>query len=205
LVHANERMTIHRPLAILCALLLASPSARAQEVTLTGRLVAQPNSLIRNHYVQTYTIDSRPNHPLKSVQLSSTEFDAVLIAVAPDGMSYDDDDSAGDQNARLDLPSRTGEWLIIVTADQMQRTGSFTLAVDGPAPVRANRPLPRAAIDRLPGVRSTSVTGPAHVDTVRIVKVDTVRVVRADTVFKTKVDTIVRTTPAPTRRGTTPR
>ena len=198
-------MQIGRSLGVLLTLLIGSSRALAQEVTVSGRLLAQASPLVRNHYVQTYTIDSRPDHPLKSVQLASTDFDAVLIAVAPDGTAYDDDDSAGGQNARLEMAPRTGEWLIVVTADEMRRAGSYSLTVDGPSPLPTNRRLPRAAIERVSGERRNSLLAQPRVDTVTVTKVDTVTVTRVDTVFKMKVDTVTRSAPAPGARGTTPR
>ena len=196
---------IGRSLGVLAALLIGSGHALAQQVTVPGRLLA--SSLVRNHYVQAYAIDSRANNPLRSVQVSSTEFDAVLIAVSPDGTAYFDDDSGGEQNPRLEFPPRTGEWLIVVTAYELRRPGSFSLAVDGPRPIATNRPLPRAAIERLPGERTTAGGPPvqARVDTVRVMKVDTVTLMRADTVFKTRVDTVTRIRPGPTPRATVPR
>ena len=200
-------MAIARSLGVLAALLIGSEFATAQEVTVTGRVIAQASSLVRNHYVQTYVIDSRPDNPLMSVQVSSTDFDATLIVVSPEGVADSDDDSGGDQNARLQVAPRTGEWLIVVTAYDPQRPGRFSLTVDGPSPVPTNRPLPRAAIERLPSVRMTAARSgaPARVDTVTITKVDTVTVMRADTVLVTKVDTVTRTRPAPATRGTAPR
>jgi hypothetical protein len=194
-------------LAVLSALLFASHHALAQQVTVPGRLLAQPNSLVGNHYVQAYTIASRPDAPFKSVELSSTDFDAVLIAIAPDGKTYDDDDSGGNESARLQLPPRPGAWLVIVTAYDPRAPGRYSLTVDGPRPVATNRPLPRAAIELLPSVRMKAAASgaPARVDTVTVTKVDTVRVMRADTVFVTHVDTVVRTRPAPAVPRSTPR
>jgi len=206
LLHIHGLMQIRYSLGVLLTLLIGSSRAPAQEVTVSGRVLAQASSLVGKHYVQAYTIASRPDAPLKRVELSSTDFDAVLIVVAPDGTAEDDDDSAGDQNARLQITPRSGEWLIVVTASQLLRGGRFTLTVDGPKPVPTNRPLPRAAIERLPYERTTLAASPARarVDTVRLTKVDTVTVERADTVFKTKVDTVIRTIPAPAARGTAP-
>jgi hypothetical protein len=200
-------MQIRFWLGVPLALLIGSQRARAQEVTISGRLLAQPGSLVENHYVQAYTIDSRPDAPLRSVQLSSTDFDAVLIAVAPDGTAEDDDDSGGDQNARLQIAPRMGEWLVVVTAYEPRQPGRFTLTVNGPRPVATNRPLPPAAIELLPSVqmKATASHAPPRVDTVTVTKVDTVRVLRADTVFRTRVDTVVRTGPVPAARGTAPR
>src|SRR5215211_2241979 len=198
-------MEIRRSLSVLSALLIASGHASAQEVTVSGRLQAQASSLVGKHYVQAYTIDSRTDKPLRSVQVSSTDFDAVLIVVSPEGTANLDDDSGGDQNARLRIVPQTGEWLIVVTASQLLRPGSFSLTVDGPRPLATNRPLPRAAIALLPFERTTAAASPARarVDTVTVTKVDTVTVMRADTVFKTRVDTVTRTRPAPAGRGTT--
>ena len=200
-------MRISRLLCVLSALSIAPEHAQAQEVTVSGRVRALASSLVRNHYVQTYTIDSRPDKPLRSVQVSSTDFDAVLIVVSPEGTADWDDDSAGDQNPRLRITPKTGEWLIVVTASQLLRPGCFSLIVDGPRPLPTNRPLPRAAIALLPFERTTAAASPARarVDTVTITKVDTVTVMRADTVLVTRRDTLIRTQPAPAPRGTAPR
>src|SRR5215208_4987384 len=141
-------MAIARSLSVLSALLIGSAQAPAQEVTVSGRLLAQVSSLVGKHYVQAYTIDSRPDKPLRSVQVSSTDFDAVLIVVSPEGTADSDDDSAGDGNARLGIAPRPGEWLIVVTAYELRRPGRFSLTVDGPPPIATNRLLPRAAIEQ---------------------------------------------------------
>ncbi len=200
-------MAIARSLSVLAALLIGSELAPAQEVTVPGRLIAQASSLVGKHYVQAYTIDSRPDNPLRSVDVSSTDFDAVLIVVSPDGTADTDDDSAGDQNARLRIAPRAGEWLIVVTSSELLRAGRFSLTVDGPPPRPTNRPLPRAAIALLPFERTRAAASPARarVDTVRITKIDTVTVMRVDTVLVTRVDTVTRTKPAPAPRGTPPR
>ena len=197
-------MGIARSLVVLSALLIAS-DALSQEVTVPGRVPALASSLVRNHYVQAYTIDSRPDNPLRSVQVSSTDFDAWLIAVSPDGTAYFDDESAGDGNPLLKIPPRTGEWLIVVTAYELRRPGRFSLTVNGPRPLATNRPLPPAAIERLPGEKG-AVAAPLvqRVDTVRVMKVDTVTVMRADTVLKTRLDTVIRTRPAPAPPGKAP-
>jgi len=200
-------MRIRRSLGVLSALLISAGHALAQGVTISGRVQAQASSLAGKHYVQAYTIDSRPDKPLRSVEVSSTDFDAVLIAVAPDGIAEYDDDSGGDGNARIRMAPRTGEWLIVVTGYELLRPGRFSLAVDGAAPRPTNRRLPPAAFALLPYERSRpgATLPPARVDTVRITKVDTVTVMRADTVFKTRVDTVTRVRPAPAPRGSAPR
>ena len=200
-------MRIGLLLGVLAAMLIASHDALAQEVTVAGRLQAQASSLVGKHYVQAYTIDSRPDNPLRSVQLSSTDFASVLIVVSPDGTAQFKDDARGEGSVRLPAAPRTGEWLIVVTAYEIMRPGGYSLTVDGPAPRPTNRRLPRAAIALLPFERTTDVasTAPARVDTVTVTKVDTVTVMRADTVFVTRVDTVTRTRPAPVTRGTAPR
>jgi hypothetical protein len=57
-------MGLKRSLAVAMALLIGSRHALAQEVPVPGRLVARATSLVGNHYVQAYTIDSRPDKPL---------------------------------------------------------------------------------------------------------------------------------------------
>src|SRR4051794_3221134 len=161
-------MAIARSLGVLAALLIGSEFAPAQEVTVSGRLIAQASSLVGKHYVQAYTLDSRPDNPLRSVQVSSTDFDAVLIVVSPEGKADSDDDSAGDQNARLRIAPQPGEWLFVVTSSELLRPGSFSLTVDGPRPMPTNRrrhlkkipapPPPRGhfLIDTLHGIRASS-------------------------------------------------
>ena len=80
-----DLMRMGSSLGVLSALLIASHGALAQDVTVSGRVQAQESSLEGKHYVQAYTIDSRPEKPLRSVQVSATDFDSVLIAVAPGG------------------------------------------------------------------------------------------------------------------------
>jgi len=199
-------MRIARLLCVLSALSIASEHAHAQEVIVLGRVPALASSLVRNHYVQVYAVDARPDKPLRSVQLSSKEFDAWLIAVAPDGTAYFDDQSGGVNDARLRLPPRTGEWLIVVTAYDPRGPGAFTLTVDGPRPVPTSRRLPAAAIDRLPGGKGVAADlAHPRVDTVMVRKVDTVRVMQVDTVRVMRVDTVTRTGSGSAVRGTTPR
>jgi hypothetical protein len=202
-----DLMRIARSLGVLSALLIASHGALAQEATVSGRVQAQASSLEGKHYVQAYTIDSRPDKPLRSVQVASTDFDAVLIAVAPDGIAEYDDDSGGDGNARLQFAPRTGEYLVVVTGYELLRPGRFTLTVDGASPQATSRRLPPAAFALLPYERTKAGAKPppARVDTVRITKVDTVTVMRADTVFRTRVDTVTRVRPIPAPGGARPR
>jgi hypothetical protein len=199
-------MRIARLLCVLSVLSIASEHAQAQEVTVSGRVPALASALVRNHYVQVYAVDSRPDNPLRSVQLSSKDFDAWLIAVSPDGTAYFDDDSGGENDARLRIPARTGEWLIVVTAYDPRSPGTFTLTVDGPRPVPTSRRLPGAAIEHLPGGKGVAAAlARPRVDTVTVTKVDTVTVVRVDTVRKTIVDTVTRTRPGSAANGTAPR
>ena len=200
-------MGIARSLAVLVALLIHSSRALAQEATVAGRLRAQASSLVGKHYVQAYTIDSRADKPLRSVQLASTDFQSVLIAISPDGAADYKDDAAGAGSVQLRMAPRTGEWLIVVTAYEVMRAGGFSLTVDGPAPRPTNRRLPRAAIALLPFEQTSATASPARarVDTVTVTKVDTVTVMRADTVFVTRVDTVARSRPGPADRGTAPR
>jgi hypothetical protein len=196
-----------RPLGVLSALLIGSHHALAQQVTVSGRVQAQASSLEGKHYVASYTIASRPDKPLRSVQVDSKDFDAVLIAVAPDGIAEYDDDSGGDGNARLQFTPRTGEYLVVVTGYELLRPGRFTLTVDGASPQATSRRLPPAAFALLPYERTKAGAKPppARVDTVRITKVDTVTVMRADTVFRTRVDTVTRVRPIPAPGGARPR
>jgi hypothetical protein len=196
-----------RPLGVLSALLIGSHHALAQQVTVSGRVQAQASSLEGKHYVAAYTIASRPDKPLRSVQVDSKDFDAVLIAVAPDGIAEYDDDSGGDGNARLQFAPRTGEYLVVVTGYELLRPGRFTLTVDGASPQATSRRLPPAAFALLPYERTKAGAKPppARVDTVRITKVDTVTVMRADTVFRTRVDTVTRVRPIPAPGGARPR
>ncbi|HEV7991127.1 MAG TPA: hypothetical protein VGP25_04835 [Gemmatimonadaceae bacterium] len=199
-------MRIARLLCVLSALSIALEHAQAQEVTVSGRVPALASALVRNHYVQVYAVDSRPDNPLRSVQLSSKDFDAWLIVVSPDGTAYFDDQSGGDNNARLRIPARTGEWLIVVTAYDPRSPGAFTLTVDGPPPVPTSRRLPGAAIEHLPGGKGVAAAlARPRVDTVTVTKVDTVTVMRVDTVRTTRVDTVTRTKPGGPVRSTTPR
>lgn len=200
-------MRIGAFLGVVSALLIGPHQALAQDVTVAGRLQAHESARVGKHYVQAYTIDSRPDKPLRSVEFSSKDFEAVLIAVSPDGTADFNDDSDGDGSARLQIAPRTGQWLIVVSAYELLRPGSFSLTVDGPAPVKTNRRLPRAAIALLPFERTSAVTSQVRprVETVTITKVDTVTVMRADTVLVTRVDTVTRTRPAPATGGAAPR
>src|SRR5687768_9285833 len=143
-------MGIARSFAAVLALLFASHGALAQEVTVPGRLQARASSLVGKHYVQAYKVASRPDNPLRSVQLASTDFQSALIAISPDGAADYKDDARGEGNVQLRMAPRTGEWLIVVTAYEVMRAGGFSLTVDGPAPAPTNRRLPRAAIALLP-------------------------------------------------------
>jgi hypothetical protein len=200
-------MKIRFTLGVASALLIASHDALAQKATVAGRLEARESSRAGKHYVQAYTIASRPDKPLRSVQLASTDFESVLIVVSPEGTAESEDDARHEGRVEISTAPRTGEWLIVVTSYELLRPGGFSLTVDGPAPRPTNRPLPRAAIARLPYERMPDVASPARarVDTVTVTKVDTVSVMRADTTFVTRVDTVTRIRPAPATRGATPR
>ncbi len=200
-------MAIGRSLGVLSALLIGSEFAPAQEVTVPGRVIALASSLVRNHYVQAYTIDSRPDNPLRSVQVSSTDFDAC----ADRGLSRRNcrfrrrlrgrrECTAADRAAHGRVADRRHR---VRAAPPGKRSRSPWMVLP-----RSRRIVPclRAAIERLPGEKGAFAASLVQrVDTVTVTKVDTVTVMRVDTVLKTKVDTVTRTRPAPAARGTAPR
>lgn len=83
------------------------------QAVLEGQLTrAEP--AVRRAYVAKFPVSSRAGNPLRSVHLFSTEVDAFLVMVAPDGTVRADDDSGGGRNVRiLILPAVTGDWLIL--------------------------------------------------------------------------------------------
>ena len=193
-------VSIRRQLCVLLALLTGSTAAAAQEVTVRDDLAGAGSAVVQGTHVRTYAVDSRPSSQLRSVTVSSDEFDAYLVVVDPAGQVVSDDDSGGGNTARLRMsPARTGEWLIVITSSRRAGSGRFVLSVDGPRPrLATGRRLPRAAMDLLtPG----ALASPARVDTVTVVKTDTVYVRRTDTITVRKTDTVTRVPGQPVRSG----
>jgi hypothetical protein len=102
------------------------PSPRSDAIT--GALEeADPRDIEGEHY-DVHRIEGSATARLE-LELISSDFDAFLAARSPTGAWYRDDDGAGDQNARLELPAVAGTWLVIVTSFSAGETGRYRLTV----------------------------------------------------------------------------
>ena len=83
-------------------------------------------------YAQAWTIQGRAGQTI-TIDLESDAFDAYLFLRGPGisgGRDFQDDDSGGNCNARLTATfPQTGEFEIVVNAQEHYRTGAFTLIV----------------------------------------------------------------------------
>ncbi|MES2699868.1 MAG: pre-peptidase C-terminal domain-containing protein [Pseudomonadota bacterium] len=101
-----------------------------------GTLAAGDEQLNSGEYVDTYQIDGRAGQRLQ-VTLSSTAFDTYVMLRGPDGSTFDNDDSEGEDtdgtNSALDvtLPAN-GTYRLMVTSYRSGETGGYSLSTNGP-------------------------------------------------------------------------
>jgi peroxiredoxin len=122
----------------------------------SGELVA-PQALTASRLSAEWTL-SLPAGTHVLVELSSDAFDPLLRVAMPDGGTLEDDDSAGDLNARLLLRSAEGgEAQVTVTSYGVGAAGPYTLSAESleAQPLAAGAPhtdsfLRGAKIFRLP-------------------------------------------------------
>lgn len=74
------------------------------------------------------------------ILLSSNDFDAYLVAETPSGLLYEDDDSGGDLDARLNVMAEEGGiWSVFVTSYSGSDTGVYRLSYRQRAPMELVR------------------------------------------------------------------
>lgn len=141
---------------------------RAERVTLNGapiqgRLDDTSGVLpADNSYFNAYTFEGRAGQQVV-IEMSSTEFDAYLILLAPDGRDLaQDDDSGGGSNARLQasLPV-DGIYTVLANTYQSGETGNYNLrlatgAVPSPISPPTSRMRPRSPRPQQPQQQSAN-------------------------------------------------
>jgi len=111
---------------------------------ISGTLTEESNVLPEdNSYFNSYTFDGRAGQQVV-IEMTSTDLDAYLILLAPDGTSIaQDDDSAGGTNSRLvaTLPA-DGTYTILANTYSAGETGNYNLriATEAGATPRPERP-----------------------------------------------------------------
>lgn len=96
--------------------------------TLAGRLEDGDRTLASDDsYFDAYTFDAQAGQGI-TIDLSSSDFDAFLILLDPNGEQIQDDDGGGGTNARLSLtlPS-TGRYTLMANSYEPDETGSYQL------------------------------------------------------------------------------
>lgn len=123
-------------------LVQVTPGGRAAQRTLlsqAGRLDTNDRKLRTGEYYDTYEVEVPANQRI-TVRLSSTEFDAYLIAQVPglDDQLDNDDERSGSTDARLSVtPAQAGTMTIGVTSALAGETGAYTLSVVAEAEAEA--------------------------------------------------------------------
>ena len=108
--------------------LRALESAATNTDAITGSLEAEDPRDIEGEYYDVHRVEGSSSGRVQ-IQLVSSDFDAFLAARSPTGEWFRDDDGAGDQNARLELPAAAGTWLVVVTSFAAGETGRYRLTV----------------------------------------------------------------------------
>ena len=114
-------------------MLVAQSATVRTPQTITGQL-DQNSAVLEGDgtYFETHTFDGNAGEAL-TIELTSDEFDAVLILLSPTGESIaQDDDGAGGTNARIviTLPI-TGTYTIVANSYQARKLGEYQLAWRG--------------------------------------------------------------------------
>ncbi len=95
--------------------------------------------------LETWLLSGEPGQ-IVVVDLTSRAFDALLLAVEPDGLNYSsDDDSGGACNSRLEIRLEAAAHIIVVRSFDPSAAGAFTLRVSeeaGPTSDEACPDLP---------------------------------------------------------------
>jgi hypothetical protein len=139
-------------LVVLTASLFAPALASAEPrlpvaEELSGTITVGDTANSRGALEDAFFVDLTAGQSLK-VELRSSEFDAFLSAMGPDGATVtEDDDSLGGNNARISFTAVTaGRYRIAVSSYESGQSGDYTLRAD----VWARKPLVVAKLE-LPG------------------------------------------------------
>ena len=139
--------------------------ANAQSITLNGQPISgtlsDRSSVLPadDSYFNAYSFDGQAGQQIL-IEMSSSDFDAYLILIGPDGESIgQDDDSGGDTNSRLiaTLPAG-GRYTILANTYSAGETGNYSLraATTSARPTTqtpgGTRPAPQGVILREQGV-----------------------------------------------------
>jgi S1-C subfamily serine protease len=96
--------------------------------TITGRLEDGDRTLASDDsYFDAYTFDGQAGQSI-TIDLTSSDFDAFLILLDPNGEQIQDDDGGGGTNARLSLTlASTGRYTLMANSYESGETGSYQL------------------------------------------------------------------------------
>ena len=124
-----SRLSLVLTAAILAAAALGGSNVMAREMR-SFVLGADPAAVVDGHYYTVLAVDL-PAVERLSVSLRSTEVDSFLTLVSPDQVLHDDDQSAGDSDALVEIVAPApGRWLIVATTFNAGETGKVELALD---------------------------------------------------------------------------
>lgn len=126
---------------------LSIPSGPEQ--SFPGELTSGDRTLTTGEYFDEHRFTWAPGARIQ-LEARSSDFDSYLIVHPPSGPQRDNDDLVPGQslNAGMDIQvTEPGEWRVLVTSYQPQRTGSYTLVVRGAssAPSAPSAPPPAPA------------------------------------------------------------
>ena len=105
------------------------PQGKRQPTTVNGRLDSSSDTLEDEIYYNVYTLEGKAGESV-TIDLTSREFDAVLILLSPDNkVIAKNDDGGGGSNARISITLPTsGTYKIGVVTKKAGELGNYTLS-----------------------------------------------------------------------------
>lgn len=152
-----------RPLALAVpfALAVAVTGVHAQSTIRTGSLDPGDPTLADGEWFDEYRLDVLAGQEIVAI-LSSVEFDPYLIAIAPSGERFENDDHGDSADVSLvrTIAGETGSWRVQVTSYAADQGGEYALVLE------ARRRTDAETLDEelvvtgeIPAGRAASVSG----------------------------------------------
>jgi len=117
-------------LAVPLALAVGVTGTRAQTTVRTGSLAAGDPTFVEGEWFDEYPLDVLAGQEVIAV-LSSVEFDPYLIAIAPSGEMFENDDHGDSADVSLvrTIAGESGSWRVQVTSYAADQGGEYSLVL----------------------------------------------------------------------------
>lgn len=123
--------------------------------THTGSLEMHDARLPTGESADLYAFEGQAQQPFH-VELSSSDFDAYLMLIGPNGQHWENDDAGGGLNSALDLTlPTTGTYRIVASAYRAGMRGTYELKLNP----QNRTPTPTAAPPQAPPAQGREITG----------------------------------------------